>query len=287
MDGVVKVNKPLLYTSMDCVEEVRENLGVGKAGHTGTLDPHAEGLLLVCLNSATKLVPFLTDLDKEYIGEAVLGFKTSTGDRGGVITEEIRKKVSVEELLKVMEKFKGNILQVPPMYSAVKVRGKRLYEYARKGIDDVELAPREVSVYEFDLLSFEDNEELQKFTFKIVCSKGTYVRRIVEDIGEELGTGAFLYYLKRTRIGPFDLVDAARPWDKEALIRSYMSLEDVLSRIMPVLNLSIEEAKRISNGNSIKRVFEGEGFLALTFKNEVLAIAEKKGDIIKPVRVLK
>ncbi len=287
MDGVVKVNKPLLYTSMECVEEVKESLQVSKAGHTGTLDPHAEGLLLVCLNSATKLVPFLTDLDKEYIGEAVLGFKTSTGDRGGVITEEIRKRVSVKELLKAMEKFKGKILQIPPMYSAVKVRGKRLYEYARKGIDDVKLAPREISVYEFDLLSFEKDGELQKFRFKIRCSKGTYVRRIIEDIGEELGTGAFLYYLKRTRIGPFDLVDAASPWDKEALIHSYMSLEDVLSKIMPVLNLSIDEAKRISSGNPIKRAFEEEGFLALAFKEEVLAIAEKKGDIIKPVRILK
>ena len=287
MDGVVKVNKPLLYTSMDCVEEVKESLGIEKAGHTGTLDPHAEGLLLICLNSATKLVPFLTDLDKEYEGEAILGLKTTTGDRGGEIIEERSKRVSMEDVLETIERFKGEITQTPPIYSAVKMGGRRLYEYARMGISDLKLKPRKVKVYDFDLLSFEEDEAFQRFSFRIRCSKGTYVRKIVEDIGEELGTGAFLSHLKRIRIGPFDLGNAARPWDREALIRFYMSIERVLSEIMPVLEISPKEAIRISNGNLIKRSSHKKGFLALTFKGKALAIAKSTGDFIKPVRVLK
>ena len=155
------------------------------------------------------------------------------------------------------------------------------------GISDLKLKPRKVKVYDFDLLSFEEDEAFQRFSFRIRCSKGTYVRKIVEDIGEELGTGAFLSHLKRIRIGPFDLGNAARPWDREALIRFYMSIERVLSEIMPVLEISPKEAIRISNGNLIKRSSHKKGFLALTFKGKALAIAKSTGDFIKPVRVLK
>ncbi|MBC7332483.1 MAG: tRNA pseudouridine(55) synthase TruB [Synergistetes bacterium] len=286
MEGVVKVYKPLLLTSTECLEEVKETLKVKKAGHTGTLDPHAEGLLLVCLNSSTKLVPFLLELDKEYVGEAILGVKTTTGDRGGAVIDVSAKKVDFESLLEVINKFKGRVVQTPPIYSALKKDGKRLYEYAREGIENVEVKPREIFIYEFEVLSFKD-EEFQKFSFRVRCSKGTYVRKLIEDVGDALGCGAFLYSLKRTRIGPFDSEDAPSPWDREGLVRSCISNEDVVKMIMPVRYVSQKEASKVLNGMSIKVEESYEGLTAIFCEDTLIAIAQAKNGILKPIRVFK
>ncbi len=287
MEGVVKVYKPILATSTECVEEVKKALGVRKAGHSGTLDPHAEGLLLICLNSSTKLIPYLLNLDKEYIGEAILGIKTNTGDRGGVVIESnLNRKISYDSLLEAIQDFKGKIKQIPPLYSAIKVKGKRLYEYAREGIDDVELVPREVTVYDFDVLYLID-ENIQKFGFRIRCSKGTYVRRIIEDLGERLGCGAFLSKLRRIKIGPFDLEDSVKPWDKERLNQAILSNEEVVKKIMPVVEITPEEESKISRGISIKSRFPLEGEVGLFLNKTLVAIAEGKDGVIKPLRVFK
>lgn len=286
MEGVVKVYKPPLITSTACLEEVKKTLGVKKAGHTGTLDPHAEGLLLVCLNSATKLVPFLLELDKEYVGEAVLGMRTTTGDRGGVLLEVSSKRINVDSLLKVIGSFTGKIKQIPPLYSAIKKDGKRLYEYAREGVEDIDLKPREVYIYEFEVLSFE-SEELTKFSFRVRCSKGTYVRRLIEDIGEALRCGAFLYSLIRTKIGPFSLNGASSPWDRDGLLKSKLSSEEVVRTIMPTKEVSQEEVSKISKGMAIDTKSGYEGLMGVFHKGTLIAIAQVDNGILRPIRVFK
>lgn len=286
MEGVVKVYKPPLITSTDCLEEVKRTLGVKKAGHTGTLDPHAEGLLLVCLNSATKLVPFLLELDKEYVGEAILGMKTTTGDRGGVLLEVNPKKVVLDSLLEVIRSFTGRIKQIPPLYSAIKKGGKRLYEYAREGIEGIELEPREINIYKFEVLSFED-EEFPRFSFSIRCSKGTYVRKLIEDIGETLGCGAFLYSLRRTKIGPFSLEGASFPWNRDGLLRSKLSNEEVVRVIMPIKEVSREEAFKISKGIPIGADNDYKDLIGIFHDGALIAIAQADGRNLRPIRVFK
>lgn len=287
MEGVIKVFKPLLWTSTECVEEIKKILRVKKAGHSGTLDPHAEGLLLVCLNSATKIIPFLLNLDKEYIGEAVLGIKTDTGDRGGNIIEyNPHCRIDLKTLMNAISEMKGKIAQVPPLYSAIKRKGKRLYEYAREGISDITLEPREIIVYEFEILSFQE-QELQRFEFRIKCSKGTYIRKLIEDLGEKLGCGAFLYYLRRTRIGPFDLDGSVSPWEKEKLSRSVISLDEVIKALMPTARISPTEEQKIRKGATIELMDAPDGPLALFSNEGLIAIGEKMGRTVKPIRVFK
>ncbi|MCS7233727.1 MAG: tRNA pseudouridine(55) synthase TruB [Synergistetes bacterium] len=286
MEGVVKVYKPLLITSTDCLEEVKSALGVKKAGHTGTLDPHAEGLLLVCLNSATKLVPFLLQLDKEYIGEAILGVKTSTGDRGGTVLEVNTQKVNLDALLEVINGFKGRMKQVPPLYSAIKIGGKRLYEYAREGLDGIEVEPREIYIYEFEVLSFEIGD-FPKFSFRLRCSKGTYVRKLIEDIGDTLGCGAFLYSLKRTKIGPFSVEGASTPWNREKLLQAMLSNEEAVRMIMPIKEVSKEEARKLLNGMNIEASEDYGGLVGIFYTGTLIAIAQSEEGLLRPIRVFK
>ncbi len=199
MNGVINLNKPKGITSHKAVEKVRRALGAKKAGHAGTLDPLATGVLLVCVGEATKVGRFLSDLDKEYIATVKLGEKTDTFDsEGEVIEKSERFSCEEEDIERILPGFLGTIEQVPPMFSAVKMGGKPLYKLARKGIT-VERQKRPVTVHEIEITSF----AFPLFELRVVCSKGTYIRSLCNDIGEAVGTGAHLTGLTRTRIGDF------------------------------------------------------------------------------------
>ena len=204
LHGIINVNKPPNLTSRQVVDRVKRVFEMRKAGHAGTLDPDATGVLLVCLGDATKLFQYLQEGEKEYEATLTLGIETDTLDASGNVTRTIDPKdITKEQIANVFSRFIGEIEQIPPMFSAVKVGGKRLYKLARKGIE-VERPPRRVTIYELEILGI--NEPLVKF--RVVCSKGTYIRTIAADIGTALSCGAHLSALTRTRSGIFDLSDA-------------------------------------------------------------------------------
>lgn len=205
MHVIINLNKPPGLSSQQAVTKVKHILGVKKAGHTGTLDPMATGVLLVCLNEATKIARFLTDMDKEYQARVKLGEKTDTYDaEGRVVEKKTVPVITLDDLNKTVTAFTGKIIQKAPMYSAVKVGGETLYKLARKGIA-IERPDREVHVYDIKITGV----DLPYFDMAISCSKGTYIRTICDDIGVKFGTGAHLVSLERTRVGPFHIRDAA------------------------------------------------------------------------------
>lgn len=208
MDGIIIINKPKGYTSHDVVAIVKKKLNVKKVGHTGTLDPNATGVLPLLLNQATKLSKYLIEHDKEYEVTLKLGIKTDTLDAEGNILEERKVEWNADIMPKieeVLKSFIGKQKQFPPMYSAIKVNGKKLYEYARKG-QIVEIKPREIEIYSIDLKNV--NKQENEIGFKVHCSKGTYIRSLCEDIAKKLGTIGYMKELNRTKVGRFTLQEA-------------------------------------------------------------------------------
>ncbi|HXY72462.1 MAG TPA: tRNA pseudouridine(55) synthase TruB [Actinomycetota bacterium] len=239
--GFLLVDKPAGMTSHDAVDQVRRALGVRKVGHAGTLDPSATGLLLMASGRATRLLRFVGDLEKEYEGTGVLGVETDTLDADGAAVggdPEEAARVGVDELRDAMAAFVGEIEQVPPAYSAVKVRGERLHRAARRG-EAVAAPPRTVRVEAFDLRAFEP----PSFEFRVACSRGTYVRTLVADTGARLGCGAHLTRLRRTAIGPFRVEDARPPDDPAAPAEPAAALGH-LARVA----VTDEEATAVSHG---------------------------------------
>ncbi len=246
------VNKKTKMTSHDVVEKLRGILNFKKIGHAGTLDPNASGILLACLGKATKIAKFLTEYDKEYEAVIKLGVTTDTYDQEGKIIQiENDLKISEVEVRRAVESFKGEIWQTPPLYSAIKQKGKKLYQYARAG-KQVERKKRKVIIKDVRVLEI----KLPYVKLKVSCSKGTYIRSLANDIGERLGCGAHLFSLCRTRIGPFELKDAL---DLEAMeeIRNedkignfLISVEKVLAHI-PSVVVKDGFAKRIREGPNL------------------------------------
>ena len=220
MDGIIVVNKETGYTSNDVVAKLRGILRMKKIGHTGTLDPEATGVLPVCLGRATKLVDLIADVDKEYRAVLRLGTVTDTQDLSGnstVLKElspaEVRRAVTEEEVLRSVMSFEGEYDQIPPMYSALKEGGKKLYELAREG-KEIERRPRRVTIHEIAA----ERMELPEVTIRVRCSKGTYIRTLCSDIGERLGVGGAMASLVRTRVGSFRLEEALTLGEIEALM---------------------------------------------------------------------
>ncbi|MFZ5799864.1 MAG: tRNA pseudouridine(55) synthase TruB [Candidatus Omnitrophota bacterium] len=206
MDGLLLIDKPAGVTSHDVVERIRRRFAITKVGHAGTLDPMATGLLVVLLGKSTRLFSELSVADKEYEATLTLGLQTETGDiEGRMITQSLFEKIDEERIKKVFAGFIGEQHQVPPMYSALKVRGKKLYQLARKGAV-VERQPRNIFIHKLELLRFNPPE----IEFCIHCSKGTYIRTLAEDIAKALGTCGCLSALRRTTSGPFHIKDAVR-----------------------------------------------------------------------------
>lgn len=204
-EGIILVNKHRGITSHDVVDEVRKRLGTRKVGHAGTLDPLAEGLLIIMVGKSTKLFSRFVNFDKEYLGVMKLGEVTLTGDsEGAIVKKQDYQNLNEPEIKEVFSKFEGEIEQIPPMVSALRVKGKRLYSLARRGIE-IERSPRAIKIYELRIIKI----DLPLVEFYVRCSKGTYIRKLAQDIGESLGCGAHMISIKRMRVGPFKLEEAA------------------------------------------------------------------------------
>jgi tRNA pseudouridine55 synthase len=206
MEGIIIVNKPQDWTSFDVVAKIRNLSKVKKVGHSGTLDPIATGVLPIFLGKATKSIEQFMLGDKGYIAEMTLGVATDTLDATGKVQKSAKVKSSLADIDAILKKYKGEQDQIPPMHSAVKVKGKKLYELARKGIT-VKRDPRRINIYRTELLNYEAGEN-PRVTFEVVCSKGTYVRQLIADMGDELGCGAHMSKLMRTLAQPFHITQA-------------------------------------------------------------------------------
>lgn len=208
MDGLLVVLKPPGMTSHDVIDFARRVLGVRRIGHTGTLDPGVAGVLLLCVGKATRLAEYLLDCSKEYRGEMIFGVRTDTHDAFGTIIErQDAADISLEQVKSVLTRFHGRLQQIPPMTSARRYRGKRLYDLARRGVE-VSRPPRDIVVYSLAALEWVPGS-CPRLGFHVRCSSGTYVRTLCADIGSDLGVGAHLGFLVRTRSGPFDLSEAS------------------------------------------------------------------------------
>ena len=261
--GMMTIYKEAGYTSSDVVARLRGILHMKKIGHTGTLDPDAEGVLPVCLGNGTKLCELIADRDKEYVAVMRLGVTTDTQDMSGevltqVSEEEVRQKVTPSLVEEKASEFVGEISQVPPMYSAVKVNGKRLYEYARQG-RTVERKARTITIYELEITKI----DLPLVTMRVRCSKGTYIRTLCHDLGQKLGTGAAMEHLLRTRVGQFRLENAIRLDDAESIMKSdnpariedYILPVDSFFEEAPKATVHAEGLKYLRNGNAVKRSY--------------------------------
>lgn len=250
MNGVINVFKPKGITSHDVIKLLRKKLGIKKVGHTGTLDPGAAGVLPVCIGKGTRISEYLLDANKEYIAELTLGIATDTQDIEGKVINYSNKQVTDEEIYKAFANFKGQIQQIPPMYSAVKVKGKKLYELARKG-QNVERKSREVYIYDLNIKKIYDN----KVIFYVKCSKGTYIRTLCDDIGKFLGTFGYMSYLIRVGVGEFKISDSIsldyiKKLDIEELKKFILPLDKALFHLK---SFTVDERyyKKLINGNII------------------------------------
>lgn len=247
MNIVINLNKDKGITSHEAVTKAKRLFKVKKAGHAGTLDPLATGVLLVCLNEATKITGYLSDLDKEYLAVIKLGEATDTYDSEGRIVRKVSDfEVSDSEISDAIQMFVGDIEQTPPMYSAIKLNGKPLYKLARQGIE-VEIKPRKVSIYNIQLLTFES----PFLSLKVLCSKGTYIRSLCNDIGNALDVGAHLTELTRTKIGHFTIENSAKLEELPANNEALHTIDYALRRL-PEVWLFDADLKKIKNGNSIR-----------------------------------
>jgi tRNA pseudouridine55 synthase len=201
---IIAIDKPAGWTSFDVVNKLRRLSGVKKVGHAGTLDPFATGVLLICFAGATKQVDQLMALDKEYRGTFELGTETDSYDvTGRIVSQRPVPELSREQIAQAVRRYVGEILQTPPMFSALKRGGRRLYKLARKG-QQIALEPRQVTIYDFKVLAV----KLPEIEFQVTCSRGTYIRALARDLGKDLGCGAFLKTLQRTRVGPYSVGSA-------------------------------------------------------------------------------
>lgn len=230
VNGIVLLDKPVGITSNSALQKVKRLFDANKAGHTGSLDPLASGLLPLCLGEATKLSSFLLDADKIYEGVCQLGVKTSTADaEGEVIATRPVPALDEQQIIEVLQQFTGDIEQIPPMHSAIKRQGQPLYKLAHQGIE-VEREPRRVTIYRLTLTRLETDT----FAFEVHCSKGTYIRTLVEDIGEVLGCGAHLAALRRTMVGPFMLAEGGITLDELERLRDDEGVTALDRQLLPM-----------------------------------------------------
>ena len=257
--GIINIYKQKGFTSHDVVAKARGILRERKIGHTGTLDPEAEGVLPICIGKATKLVPYLTDADKCYEAEVILGAYTTTEDATGEILETYDVNVTKEQIEQVVYSFKGEYTQIPPMYSAIKVNGVRLYELARKGIV-VDRPERQVYIYKCDIIEWIDES---RFKIRVNCSKGTYIRTRCTDIGKALGCGAHMGSLLRTKVGKQELSESIT-LDQLEQVRDDGKLEEHIDTIesvfreYPKVHAKPFAEKALYNGNKLNLGDVGE-----------------------------
>ncbi len=288
MDGIVVVDKPVGMTSHDVVDEARRRLGTTRVGHAGTLDPDATGVLVLGVGKATRLLSYVQAQPKRYSAVARFGVDTTTGDASGRVVRRRRAQLTAEAVEEAAQAFTGEIEQVPPMVSAVKVGGERLYRKARRG-EEVERPPRRVVVHDLRLLEFGAGAEPEA-RLEIVCSAGTYIRALVADLGAQLGCGAHVVSLRRTEAGGFSEEDAV-PLEAIEEARLRPMLEAV--RFLPRVAVDHALAAKVSNGQALDAgaFAQVEGYeegapLALVSGGDLLAIYARLGDRLRAERVL-
>lgn len=275
MDGILVINKEKDYTSHDVVAKLRGILHMKKIGHTGTLDPQAEGVLPVALGKGTRLVELLTEKKKTYRAVLRLGVTTDTQDMTGTVLEQKEVRVSHEEVQEAAKSFLGRQMQVPPMYSAVKVNGKKLYELAREG-QVIERAPRPVEFYEIHV----EKIDLPLVTLQVTCSKGTYIRTLCHDMGERLGCGGAMEELLRMASGNFTLEESYTLGEVEAFVQEgsieekVISIEDVLSEYPCVSCMPLGD-RLLLNGNPL-----AENLVQNTSRGETLRMCTSNGTFV-------
>jgi tRNA pseudouridine55 synthase len=240
MDGVININKPVGITSFDVVRSIMKICGTKKVGHTGTLDPLASGVLPVCIGRATKIVDYIMEETKIYDAELMLGIKTDTYDREGQIISKREVELSEEIICETIKSFLGEIDQEPPMFSALKVNGKRLYELARQGIT-VDREKRKVNIYSLEIMDI----SMPTITFRVTCSKGTYIRSLCNDIGEKLGVGGTMWSLKRIQTGVFNI--------NNAVDLSSLNKDNVNEHIISIEN-ALEKYEKLSFNSKFERL---------------------------------
>ena len=274
--GFLNIYKPIGLTSHDVVSRLRKLTKIKQIGHTGTLDPFAEGVLPICIGKSTRLIEYLAD-DKEYLAFLQFGKSTDTYDKDGVVISVSDNKVTKEEILDMLPKFQGEIFQTPPIYSAIKVKGKKLYEYARKG-QEVEIEPRKVYIENIELKSFDF--ETQQAQVLVKCSKGTYIRSIAHDIGQNLDAGAYLYKLIRTQAGKFRV-------ENSKALDAFQTFEDVKNSLInpiemldyPRVMLSEDEYKKVLNGMYIhnKNDISDSQVVILIYDDIIISVGQTDG----------
>jgi len=285
VDGVLLLDKPVGLTSNAALQKAKWLLAALKAGHTGTLDPFADGLLPLCFGEATKFSAFLLDSDKRYRATMRLGVITSTGDPEGAVLSERPVDADCTAVAAALPRFLGEIEQVPPMHSALKHQGRPLYEYARAGID-IERPPRTVRIAALDLVECAP----PRVVFDVACSAGTYVRTLAQDIGEALGCGAHLTGLTRTAAGGFDLAQAHRLDTLEALPldarRALLLPPDCLVAHLPALQLDAADATALRQGRSAESAAGLAGLVRVYRDADFVGLADAAGGRLTPRRLM-
>lgn len=278
--GFLNIYKPVGMTSHDVVSVLRRVTKIKQIGHTGTLDPFAEGVLPICIGKATRLIEYLQD-DKEYLATVQFGAATNTFDLDGEKVFTSDKKVSRDDIKEGLKSFEGEISQLPPIFSAIKVKGKKLYEYARKG-EEVEIQPRKVVIENIELKNFD--EELQQAQILLKCSKGTYIRSIANDLGKNLGCGGYLIKLIRTQAGKFRVENSVQ-LDGIDVKSNLINPLDILN--LPKIAVDNDDLARIKNGMPIYKTCDKIGnFVSLIYNDvEICAVGIADGEKIKLKKV--
>jgi tRNA pseudouridine55 synthase len=291
ISGFLNINKKKAQTSFEVIRNLKrifkaqEITDIAKIGHTGTLDPLAEGVLVIAVGEATKFIEFFNLDDKSYIAEVVLGEKSDTFDADGKIQKVSQRKPAIIEIENILKKFIGDILQTPPLYSAIKVKGVRAYKLAREG-KNFHLAPRKIYIQKINIIEY----DYPFLKLGIDCSKGTYIRSLCNDIGNDLGVGAHLNNLKRTRVGRFFLKDSVNIEDinKNGIKRYIIAFEDVFAHF-PRIDLNLNEYNKLKNGQKIYKPGLKNGIIfkdsieifAAFLNNKFVGILKKFNDTLK------
>lgn len=281
MNGIVIIDKPAGWTSQDVTARLRRVFGTRRIGHGGTLDPMATGVLPVFVGRATRGVEFFEHAEKTYETELLLGVATDTEDTTGTVLFRREVSVTPEQLTAVLERFRGEIMQIPPMYSALKVNGQKLCDLARKG-RQVERQPRPVTIHELTLLSREGDT----LRLRVRCSKGTYIRTLCADIGEALGCGGCMQALRRTQAGEYTIAEAVplQQLLEAAEPETYLRDVDTMFRGYPGVKLTVNQEKRCRNGNAFSVSLPGGTYRAYSQSGEFLMLAKVEDGVMSTIK---
>ena len=274
ISGILLLNKPSGISSNQALQKAKKILKVSKAGHFGTLDPLAEGLLIIGINSGTKLSKFLLNDEKEYEATIRLGISTDTDDSEGRVITSNNTEISIETLLEILDQFRGEQTQIPPKYSAIKIQGRKLYDYARKG-EEIDIQPRKVTIHFLEILEF----EYPIIQIKLKVSKGTYIRSIARDLGHKLGVGAHLTKLVRTGQGDFSLVNATTFENLNE--QKILDLDKVFSKTS-CIEITSSQLKDLEHGRRPPFNNSNKGLVILKYANKIAGLARiDNGELIK------